>query len=135
DAKNPLALADVATDALNDIAVGVNGTVSLGYNKFDKLGVTLTVPVGHATLMYEPGIVAFRGEQPNLFANTPLDALIPKVLQTSTTVSNTVGGFIGGFSKSQQDSAGGPRYSVDGSIAWDNGDTDWNVTAAVEDDV
>src|SRR5439155_13171636 len=86
-------VADLALNALNDVAIGVNGTVTVGY---DKKSFTLEFPVGNATLMYIPGVVAFRGEQPNLFAGTKLESLIPASLQNA---------------------ASPPRYFVDGSIA------------------
>jgi len=106
--KGQVNLTSLATNALNDIAIGVNGNVSLGYdlNAFD-----ITLPVGDATAMYTPGYLAFAADTPDPFANTPLEQ--GGVLQTVVSnVSHT------------------PTYSVEGSISWDsNGVSSWQVTA------
>jgi hypothetical protein len=103
-----LKASQLEVNALNNEAIGINGTLSLGY---DKDGFNFSLPVANATLMYEPGILAFRGDQPNLFAGTPLDSIVPASLQDTLT---------------------GPRYFVDGSIAWDGGVKDWHLTAGVD---
>lgn len=71
-----------AESALNDMALGVNGEVSLGY----KIGgfVDLSVKAGEATLIYAPGtngepsVLGLRGGHANPFANTALEKFAPK---------------------------------------------------------
>jgi hypothetical protein len=102
-----LKITDLAANAINDVAIGVNGNLSLSY---DKAGFNFSLPVANATLVYQPGLVAFRGDQPDLFAGTPLASLLPAAAQNLT----------------------GPRYFVDGSIAWAGGVKDWHLTAGVD---
>jgi hypothetical protein len=102
-------LASLATNALNDLKVGINGTVSLGY---DLNGFDITLLMANASVMYSPGSFAFCGEQVNLFAGTPVDKLVPKALQDAITP---------------------PSYSVDDSITWgSDGVQNWHLTAAAD---
>ncbi len=61
--------------AMNDVALGVNGVVELGYNVG---GIDLSLPAGSATLVYRPGVLALRGGHDNMFAGTPLEKWAPK---------------------------------------------------------
>jgi hypothetical protein len=61
--------------AMNDVALGVNGVVELGYNVG---GIDLSLPAGSATLVYQPGVLALRGGHDNMFAGTPLEKWAPK---------------------------------------------------------
>ncbi|WP_020474734.1 hypothetical protein [Zavarzinella formosa] len=61
--------------ALKDMAVGVNGEISLGYNLG---GVNLSVKAGSGTLMYQPGMLAVAAGSDNPFAGTPLEKFAPK---------------------------------------------------------
>ena len=61
--------------AMNDVALGVNGVVELGYTIG---GVDLSLPAGSATLVYQPGMLALRGGHDNMFAGTPLEKWAPK---------------------------------------------------------
>jgi hypothetical protein len=102
----------LASNALNDLALGVNGTLSLGY---DLKGFNITVPLANATVMYSPGLLAARGQTADIFAGTPLEQQ---------------GGLLGQIAQSVASQA---TYSVDGSIAWDSkGFQNWHVTAEAQ---
>jgi hypothetical protein len=105
-------LASLAANALNDLAVGINGTLSVGY---DLDGFDITLPVATATVMYSPGNFDFRGSNLDLFANTPLEKAGSAAQTILQSVSNA------------------PTYSVDGSISWGSGGVkNWHVTAEAD---
>lgn len=61
---------------MTDIAFGVNGNVSAGY---DFAGFGLELPLANASIMYNRGDIAFRGATPDPFAGTAMASYMPKV--------------------------------------------------------
>jgi hypothetical protein len=97
--KGEMSSEEVArNNPLNDIRFGLNGSAELN---FSKAGFDLALPVGSATLMYQPGMISFRGEMEDPFEGT----VVRDVLGATTT------------------------YDIDGHIDWRSGDVDsWHVT-------
>jgi hypothetical protein len=101
----------LAKNAINDLAIGVNGNVSLGY---DLAGFSFTLPLADATVMYSPGLFAIHADNPDLFAGTPLESSK---------------GFLGVIAAGVKP----PEFSVDGSISWgSSGSPKWHVTATAD---
>lgn len=63
----------LALDFVRDVAIGVNGTLSVG---FTKAGVDFSFDAIKGSAMYSPGEFAFRGDQVNPFAGTPLAPIV-----------------------------------------------------------
>jgi Ca2+-binding RTX toxin-like protein len=105
-------LADLKTaglKAFDDIRFGMNGTLKLTFSKSGSLA--FRVEAANATVMYTPGLLTFRGEQPDLLKGFgSLEQYLPP---------------------------GNIRFSLDGSIdhmtSGNSSDWNWHMTATASD--
>lgn len=74
--RGTLRLDQFAVGAANDVRVGANGEVRVG---FTQSGFNFTVPVGAGTALYTPGLAAFKGGTADPFQGTIFDFIDPTV--------------------------------------------------------
>jgi hypothetical protein len=69
-----LSLFDLAQGLTNDLRVGLNGQMGLGYS---KAGFNFSINIAQASAAYTPDLVAFHGQTTEPFQGTPLQFIKP----------------------------------------------------------